>query len=79
MVTSYSGATFPVQDHKGNYPCVFKIGHAHGGLGKVRVENSGGFQVMMMMIVMTIMMMRMMMMMREAWAKSEFRTPGDSR
>jgi len=31
-------------DHKGNYPCVFKIGHAHGGLGKVRVETPGGFQ-----------------------------------
>jgi len=31
-------------DHKGNYPCVFKIGHAHGGLGKVRVETQGGFQ-----------------------------------
>jgi len=30
--------------HKGVYPCVFKIGHAHGGLGKVRVENPGSFQ-----------------------------------
>ena len=50
MVSSLSqilmvNKNFPVQDHKGNYPCVFKIGHAHGGLGKVRVENSGGFQV----------------------------------
>jgi len=30
--------------HKGVYPCVFKIGHAHGGLGKVRVETPGSFQ-----------------------------------
>lgn len=30
--------------HKGAYPCVFKIGHAHGGLGKVRVETPGSFQ-----------------------------------
>ena len=36
---------FTSQDHKGSYPCVFKIGHAHGGLGKVRVETAGGFQV----------------------------------
>ena len=43
--SSLSIKTLPLQDHKGNYPCVFKIGHAHGGLGKVRVENSGGFQV----------------------------------
>ena len=35
----------PPQDHKGSYPCVFKIGHAHGGLGKVRVETPSGFQV----------------------------------
>jgi len=30
--------------HKGVYPCVFKIGHAHGGLGKVKVETPGSFQ-----------------------------------
>lgn len=24
---------------------MFKIGHAHGGLGKVRVETASGFQV----------------------------------
>ena len=29
----------------GGYPCVFKIGHAHGGLGKVKVENDEGFEV----------------------------------
>ena len=29
----------------GGYPCVFKIGHAHGGLGKVKVENDAGFEV----------------------------------
>ncbi len=27
------------------YPCVFKIGHAHGGTGKAKVENSSQFQV----------------------------------
>jgi len=26
------------------YPCVFKIGHAHGGLGKVKVEDEQRFQ-----------------------------------
>jgi len=30
--------------HKGSYPCVFKIGHAHGGLGKVKVDTAEGFQ-----------------------------------
>jgi len=30
--------------HKGSYPCVFKIGHAHGGLGKVKVDSAEGFQ-----------------------------------
>merc|ERR1719259_618785 len=30
----------------GGYPCVFKIGHAHGGLGKVKVENDAGFEDM---------------------------------
>lgn len=28
------------------YPCVFKVGHAHGGLGKVRVESNADFQDM---------------------------------
>ncbi|XP_063842811.1 synapsin-like isoform X2 [Scylla paramamosain] len=28
------------------YPCVFKIGHAHGGLGKIRVESNADFQDM---------------------------------
>jgi len=28
----------------GGFPCVFKIGHAHGGLGKVKVENDAGFE-----------------------------------
>ena len=26
------------------YPCVFKVGHAHGGLGKVKVENETAYQ-----------------------------------
>jgi len=30
--------------HKGSFPCVFKIGHAHGGLGKVKVDTAEGFQ-----------------------------------
>ena len=33
------------QAWEGGYPCVFKIGHAHGGLGKVKVENETGFEV----------------------------------
>jgi len=28
----------------GYFPCVFKVGHAHGGLGKVKVENQTAFQ-----------------------------------
>jgi len=28
----------------GHFPCVFKVGHAHGGLGKVKVENQTAFQ-----------------------------------
>eukprot|EP00090_Calanus_glacialis_P019464 TRINITY_DN2990_c0_g1_i6.p1 TRINITY_DN2990_c0_g1~~TRINITY_DN2990_c0_g1_i6.p1 ORF type:complete len:294 (+),score=91.46 TRINITY_DN2990_c0_g1_i6:755-1636(+) len=26
------------------FPCIFKVGHAHGGLGKVKVENETAFQ-----------------------------------
>jgi len=37
------------QNHKdivwgGGFPCVFKIGHAHGGLGKVKVENEAALE-----------------------------------
>ena len=28
------------------YPCVFKVGHAHGGLGKVKVESETAYQVL---------------------------------
>jgi len=28
----------------GQFPCIFKVGHAHGGLGKVKVENQTAFQ-----------------------------------
>ena len=27
------------------FPCIFKVGHAHGGLGKVKVETETAFQV----------------------------------
>jgi len=26
------------------FPCIFKVGHAHGGLGKVKVENETAYQ-----------------------------------
>jgi len=37
------------QNHKdiaweGGFPCVFKIGHAHGGQGKVKVENEAALE-----------------------------------
>ena len=35
---------FILQVWTGGFPCVFKIGHAHGGLGKVKVENDAGFE-----------------------------------
>jgi len=28
----------------GSYPCVLKVGHAHGGLGKVKVETESAYQ-----------------------------------
>ena len=36
--------SFILQVWTGGFPCVFKIGHAHGGLGKVKVENDAGFE-----------------------------------
>ena len=40
--------TFPsqvsaAQDPTCGYPCVFKVGHAHGGLGKVKVETKTAY------------------------------------
>ena len=34
-----------LQQSFSRYPCVFKVGHAHSGVGKVRVENAASFQV----------------------------------
>ena len=34
-----------LQNGYSNFPCVFKVGHAHAGMGKVKVENEKGFQV----------------------------------
>ena len=35
----------------GGFPCVFKIGHAHGGLGKVKVENEAALEVCIFLYV----------------------------
>lgn len=35
------------------FPCVFKIGHAHGGTGKVRVENAQQFQDLISVITLS--------------------------
>lgn len=32
------------QNHRCQFPCVFKVGHAHGGLGKVKVETESAYQ-----------------------------------
>lgn len=29
-----------------SFPCVVKVGHAHGGLGKIKVENEARYQDM---------------------------------
>ena len=36
---------FWLQSGFSNFPCVFKVGHAHAGMGKVKVESEKGFQV----------------------------------
>ena len=33
------------QEPECQFPCIFKVGHAHGGLGKVKVETETAFHV----------------------------------
>ena len=48
----YSQYFFSFQMSNNRFPCVFKIGHAHSGAGKARVENSAQFQDMTSVIAM---------------------------
>ena len=40
---------------------MFKVGHAHGGLGKVKVENQTAFQVLYERELVVVVMMEVMM------------------
>ena len=36
---------FLFQSPECQFPCILKVGHAHGGLGKVKVEDETAYQV----------------------------------